>query len=65
MIDKLEALEARFGELNTLLSDPEVVNNQTRYREIMQEYSHLQEVVEAFTEYKKLIADLEGAFAAV
>jgi len=61
LIDKLEALEARFIELNTLISDPQVVNDQKRYREIMQEYSHLQDIVGVFEKYKKTLSNLKEA----
>jgi peptide chain release factor 1 len=61
VIDKLEALEARFEELNTKLSDPDVVNDQQAYKGIMQEYSHLQSIMEEYQSYKKILEDLGGA----
>jgi peptide chain release factor 1 len=61
VIDKLEALEARFEDLNTKLSDPDVVSDQKAYKEIMQEYSHLQTIMEEYSSYKKINEDLEGA----
>jgi peptide chain release factor 1 len=60
VIDKLEALEARFEDLNTKLSDPDVVSDQKAYKEIMQEYSHLQTIMEEYSSYKKINEDLEG-----
>ena len=51
MFDKLKAVEQRYEEINTLLTDPETVNDQQRYRSLMKEYKNLTPVVEKFREY--------------
>lgn len=53
MFDKLEAIVERFNEINEQLTNPEVVNDQNKYRKLMKEQSDLEPIVEAFEEYKK------------
>jgi peptide chain release factor 1 len=60
MLEKLDQLEKRFHELQQLASDPGVIRDQSRYRELMRESSGLEEVVEAYTAYKKLQKNIEG-----
>ncbi|WP_421902671.1 peptide chain release factor 1 [Maridesulfovibrio sp.] len=59
MFAKLEDIERSFMDLEQELADPEVYNNQDRYRKVTMAHAELGEVVEAFREYKKLSADLE------
>lgn len=48
---KLENLRERFEEVTALLSDAEIINDQTRFRPLSQEYSQLEPVVANFKEY--------------
>ncbi|WP_027722185.1 peptide chain release factor 1 [Maridesulfovibrio zosterae] len=59
MFAKLEEIERSFMDLEQELSDPEVYNNQERYKKVTIAHSELGEVVNAFREYKQLAADLE------
>ena len=63
LLDKLAAVEARYEELEALLADPEVTQDYSRVAEIAKERSAIEEVVQAYREYKKLAADLESAEA--
>jgi peptide chain release factor 1 len=54
MFSKLESFLKRFEELNKLLSDPNVVKDQNKFKEISKEHSDLSPVVEAYLEYKKV-----------
>jgi peptide chain release factor 1 len=60
MIQKLDQLEKRYQEIQSLASDPGVVRDQSRYRELMRESAGLEEVVEAYSTYKKLRREIEG-----
>ena len=40
---KLDNLKDRFGELEALLSDAEIIADQNRYRELSKEYAELEE----------------------
>jgi len=59
MFNKLAEFEVRFEEVESLLSDPEVLANQPEFRRLSKEHSSLAELVAAFREYKKLLAGLE------
>ena len=59
MFDKIAELERRFEELESLLSDPEVLGNQPEFRRLSKEHAGLAELVAAFREYKKILADME------
>ncbi len=61
MQEKLQEIEARFDEIEGLISDPEIMKNQSRYRELLQEHAHLKEIVEEFRRYKRLSAELGDA----
>ena len=61
MQEKLQEIEARFDEIEGLISDPEIIKNQSRYRELLQEHAHLKEIVEEFRRYKRLSAELADA----
>ena len=65
MIDKLETLNREFDTLEASLGDPELLADQTRYREAMQRYSELQTLVRAFQTYKDLVSGLENAHEAL
>lgn len=65
MIDRLEAVQARYNELTELVSDPSVSKDPRRFKDIMRERSQLEAIVALFAEYKKLLSDLDGAKAIV
>ena len=52
MFDKLEDLLIRFEELMGELQQPDVVNDQDRFRRLMKEQNDLTPIVEAYKEYK-------------
>jgi len=52
MLAKLENLEKRYEEVNTLLASPEVAANPKRLRDLAREHSDLQEIVKKYHEYK-------------
>lgn len=59
MIDKLEAIKARFEQVGVALTNPEVVSNQKEFGKLSKEYRQLEKIVQPFEEYKKVLADLE------
>jgi peptide chain release factor 1 len=58
---KLETTRDRFEEVAGLLSDPDIIGNQNRFRDLSREYARLQPVVELFRQYEKLGADMAAA----
>ncbi|MCR4510696.1 peptide chain release factor RF-1 [Pseudomonas sp. 8BK] len=63
LINKLDLLQDRFEELTALLGDAEVISNQTQFRAYSKEYAELEPVYQAFSSFRKVQADLEGAQA--
>ena len=59
MLEKLAGIEARYEELNKLMSDPDVVNDYNRLREIGQERSELEPVVETFRQFRTIQKQLQ------
>lgn len=51
MFDKLDDLVGRIEEVQAQLSDPDVVNNQKRFRSLMKEQNELMPIVEKYQEY--------------
>ncbi|QEN07046.1 peptide chain release factor 1 [Oceanispirochaeta crateris] len=61
MLKKLEGLKGRYNELTKLISDPELVKDQKKYISVMQDYTHLSEIMEAGNTYTELISSLAEA----
>lgn len=60
MFDKLEAVVARFNEIESRLADPEIASRPGDFRKLSQEHSSLQEIVAEFHRYKKLCSEIES-----
>jgi len=58
VIDKLERSKKRYEELQALISDPEVIRDMNRYRELRQEHASLSELVEEFDRYNAIEAEI-------
>ncbi len=58
---KLENLQDRFGELEALLSDAEIIADQSRFREFSKEYSEIEDVVKNFNRFNKVSRNLNEA----
>src|SRR5438270_1250821 len=62
MIDDLVSqIEARFGELQEELSDPEVIGDRERFRAASKAYRELEPGAKLAAEYRRVRDDLEGA----
>ena len=61
MFDKLEEVEKRYEELTKMISDPEVIANQTEWQQLMKEHSSMQDIVAKYREYKKTKQQMEDA----
>ena len=58
---KLENLLDRYEEIGALLSDPEVIGDQDRFRKLSQEYAEIEPVVAAYGQYRQVNDDLDEA----
>ena len=59
MIDKLNALEKKFEDLNAQLADPAVFGDPANYQKLAKSHSDLRGVVEKFREYKDVLKGIE------
>jgi peptide chain release factor 1 len=59
MLEKLEAIKARFEELGVSLSNPEIVNDNRKYKQLSKEYRSLEQIVNVRNEYAKILDDIE------
>lgn len=63
LYDKLQMITTRAQELNTLLSDPKVLDDLNQYRSYTKEYAELEPIVTSFHEYQAAGAAIENAQA--
>ena len=63
MFQKLDAVEKRYEELTKLISDPEIIANQSEWQKYMKEHASISELVEKYREYKKVNQQIEEAKA--
>ena len=61
ILGKLQLLKERFQELEVMLSDGEIVANQTKYRELSKEYAELEPLVQNYVAYQAVLADIQAA----
>ncbi|RMF19483.1 MAG: peptide chain release factor 1 [Gammaproteobacteria bacterium] len=58
---KLEQLEARYQELQALLSTPEIINDADKFRSCSREYAEVEPVAKTWAEYCRVREDLAEA----
>lgn len=61
MLDKLEAIYARYRQVEELLSSPEVASDMKQFARLNKEYSDLKEIVEAYQTYRTLLQSMDEA----
>src|SRR5690606_32443713 len=61
LLNRLDTLRERFEELSALLSDAEVIQDQTRFRAYSREYAELEPTVKCYGQWLKTNADLAEA----
>jgi len=58
MIDKLDAIKAKFDELGIALTNPAIVGDNRKFGQMSKEYRSLEKVVVAYEDYKKLLDNI-------
>ena len=58
LVKKLQRLAYRYTEVGGMLSDNDIMNNQTQYRELAKEYAQLEPIVKNFLRYQALQEEL-------
>jgi len=59
--EKLERLTERYQEVGALLSDPDVIGDQNRFRGLSKEYAELEPVVQSYERYHQVKSNREEA----
>lgn len=59
MLDKLEAIKARFEDIGVALTNPAVVNDNKKFSSLSKEYRSLEKIVQHYHEYTRVLSDLE------
>ena len=58
MLDKLDAIKARFDELGVALTNPEIVSDNKKFGALSKEYRNVEKVVLARNEYLRTLDDI-------
>ena len=61
MINKLQAVEDKYMELESVISDPDVLADMAKWQKYNKEHSDLEPIVTAFREYKRACQGIEDA----
>lgn len=61
MLNKLDAIKARFDQVGIALTNPEIINNQKEFGAYSKEYRSLEKIMQPYEAYKKVLADYEFA----
>src|SRR5690349_5148785 len=59
MLDRLDAIKARFDDLGVALTNPEIIADNKKFGQLSKEYRSLEKIVTARSEYKKLLDDVD------
>lgn len=59
MLDKLEAIKAKYDQLAVALTNPEIVGDNKRFAATSKEYRSLEKIVLAYNDYKNLLEDID------
>ena len=59
MLDKLDAIRAKFENLGVALTNPEIVSDNKKFSALSKEYRSLEKIVTARNAYVKLMEDIE------
>lgn len=61
ILDKLDGLDAKFKEISTLITDPDVIADQKRYVKLTKEYHDLERILQKARDYRNTVSNIEEA----
>jgi peptide chain release factor 1 len=61
IVDKLEAIKARFDDLGVALTNPEVVSDNKKFSQLSREYRKLESIVEVYKRYRACLDSIDFA----
>lgn len=63
MLEKLKGIKQRYEAITQLLSDPNVISDQNRYRDLSKEQAGIVDIVAAYDEYTRAEQDIASCRA--
>jgi len=60
MLDKLEAIKDKWINIGSQLTDPEVLADMKRFKQLNKDYREIDSIVKVYDEYKKVLDEIEG-----
>ena len=60
LLEKLEAIETKYKELESLIADPSVIADIDRWQHYNKEHAALLPIVEKIREYRKVTQEIEN-----
>jgi peptide chain release factor 1 len=61
MLDKLEAINKKYLEIQEKLNAPDVMNDMKSYVKLSKDYKDLEPVIQAYKDYKNIISNIDNA----
>ncbi len=61
LIKKLEDLSVRFGEVTQMVADPDLVKDQSKFKDVMREHQYLSSLMDLYAEYKRILTGIDEA----
>lgn len=61
LLERLDGLDAKFEEISTLITDPDVIADQKRYVKLTKEYHDLEKILKKAAEYRNALKNIEEA----
>lgn len=61
LLSRLDGIDARFEEVSTLITDPNVIADMKRYVRLTKEYKELEKLTNATRRYKNLLGNIQEA----
>ncbi|OLY91302.1 bacterial peptide chain release factor 1 (bRF-1) [Cnuella takakiae] len=58
MLDRLDAIKARFDEIGIALTNPEIIADNKKFGGLSKEYRGLEKIVNAYNDYRKVLDDV-------
>jgi len=63
LLFRLDSISERYEELAALMSEPEIISDQNKFRDFSKEYAEIEPVVLCFANYKQTLNDIQEAKA--
>lgn len=60
LLNKLEEINQKFEKINQQLQSPEILSDQKKIIQLSRERRNLEDIIDAYKKYKKVITDLNG-----